>query len=162
MKSKPAAGILLGTALLTVLILPGCSKDKNDDNIPSLSKDKVRATITLSKEFLKAEGDVFSTTVSGIINTTGTYTDWNVNGQKKTGTSIEIGTDDFNGGKTIVIESVSEVVNGSISLSGFESGTTPFTVTYKIEKGSKILDEGTAKIVVDQDPLFIKNISLGN
>lgn len=145
---------LLAVATSGVLLLNSCSKNK--DTTPT--NKHIKATITLSSEFKKAEGDYFDVTISGN-DQNAHFTDWNVNGVKKTGTSVTIGTDDFNGGKTIVLESVSDVFSGGIEFGGFEYGNTPFTVTWKIEVGNAVKDEGSEKIVKDRDPVFSKSVS---
>ncbi|ANH82488.1 hypothetical protein A8C56_17280 [Niabella ginsenosidivorans] len=145
---------LLAVATSGILLFNSCSKNK--DTTPA--NKHVKATITLTSEFKKAEGDYFSVTISGN-DQNAHFTDWNVNGVKKTGVSVEVGTDDFNGGKTIVLESLSDVFSGGIEFGGFENANTPFTVSWKIEVGNTVKDEGSEKIVKNQDPVFSKAVS---
>lgn len=143
-------------ALVTFAFV-GCSKD--DDPKPVTFKDhNVTATISLSKEFKKAESDYFNLTISGG-KENGTFVDWDINGTKVTDDIIKLGTDDFDGGKTIVLKSLEKFQFGSLSFGGFEFGSTPYTVTWKIEDNGKVIDEGSKVIVKDADPQFLKMVS---
>lgn len=156
MKIQKKSLLMAGMLALTVLF--SCKK-KSDDPTGGTEGKKAKITISLSSEFKKAESDKFDVTVVGA-NATGTTIDWLVDGVTKKGSAITVGTDDFNGGKTIVIESASSFYAGNLSFGGFEFGATPFTVNYKIEVNGKIIDQGTERIVKDRDPLFIKQYQL--
>lgn len=138
-----------------LLIFAGCSKK----DTPGTQGKKAKVTITLSNTFSKAEGDYFDATVTAS-TTGGTTVDWIVNGTRKTGTAITVGTDDFNGGKTITLESASDFYAGLVTLGGFELGTTPYSVSYKVEVNGAVKDQGTQTVVKNQDPIFAKNIQL--
>ncbi len=144
---------LAGMAMM--LALTGCSKKDN----PGSSGKKAKVTITLSNTFSKAEGDYFTATVTANTSS-GTTIDWMVNGTRKTGTAITVGTDDFNGGKTITLESASDFYVGLVKMGGFEFGATPYSVTYKVEVDGSVKDQGNETLVKNQDPLFSKNIQL--
>lgn len=143
------------TLLFSLLLFTGCSKKDSPGN----TGKKAKVTITLSNTFSKAEGDYFDATVTAS-TTSGTTVDWIVNGTRKTGTAITVGTDDFNGGKTIILESASEFYTGLVALGGFEFGTTPYSVSYKVEVNGTVKDQGTQTVVKNQDPIFAKNIQL--
>ncbi len=154
MKMKLTYAAVLGLISLAIV---GCSKD--DDPKPVNFKDhNVTATITLSKEFKKAEQDNFSVTISGG-KENGTFVDWDVNGTKRTDDIVHLGTDDFDGGKTIVLKSLEKFQFGTLDFGGFEFGNTPYTVTWKIEDNGKVLDEGSKVVVKDADPKFLKMFS---
>ncbi|MGE9313026.1 hypothetical protein ACLOAU_15365 [Niabella sp. CJ426] len=142
--------------LATILVLAGCSK-KSDG--PGSTGKKAKVTITVSNTFSKAEGDYFNATVTASTST-GTTIDWTVNGTRKTGTAITVGTDDFNGGKTIILESSSEFYTGLVKMGGFEMGATPYSVSYKVEVNGSVKDQGNQTIVKNQDPIFTKDIQL--
>lgn len=142
-------------ALVTTLAFTSCSKKDN----PGSSGKKAKVTITLSNTFSKAEGDYFTATVTAN-NSSGATVDWLVNGTRQTGTAITIGTDDFNGGKTIILESAGDFYVGLVKMGGFEFGATPFAVSYKVEVNGAIKDQGNETLVKNQDPLFSKNIQL--
>ncbi|WP_018630792.1 hypothetical protein [Niabella aurantiaca] len=147
---------LLFSGLLLTL-LHSCSKD-DKPGFPSNDK-KAKLTFTVSSEFHKAEGDDFEVTV-GAGDKNGSFIDWMVNGVKKTGTIVSTGTDDFNGGKTITIESASDFFSGNVDFGGFENGGTPFTVTWKIEVNGGTIEEGTQRVVKDMSPVFSKSVQL--
>lgn len=147
--------LLFSGLLLTVLY--SCSKD-DKPGLPSNNK-KAKLTFTVSNEFHKAEGDDFEVSV-GAGDKTGDFIDWMVGGVKKTGTVVSVGTDDFNGGKTIVIESASDFFSGSVDFGGFEHGITPFTVTWKIEVNGNTIEQGTQRVVKDMSPSFSKSVQL--
>ncbi|WP_293947048.1 MULTISPECIES: hypothetical protein [unclassified Sphingobacterium] len=154
MKMKLMYAMVL--ALVTFAFV-GCSKD--DDPKPVNFKDhNVTATISLSKEFKKAENDYFNLTITGG-KENGTFVDWDINGTKVTDDIIKLGTDDFDGGKTIVLKSLEKFQIGSLNFGGFEFGSTPYTVTWKVEDNGKVVDEGSKVIVKDADPQFLKMIS---
>ncbi len=132
-------------AVLTVVLkrqFPGASK-------------KAKVTITLSGTFSKAEGDYFNATVTAS-TLNGTTIDWMVNGVRKTGTVITVGTDDFNGGKTITLESASDFYTGAVKLGGFEFGTTPYSVSYKVELNGAVKDQGNETLVKGGNLFFQK------
>lgn len=132
----------------------GCSKD--DDPKPVNFKDHdITATITVSKEFKKAENDKFDVSISGM-KTNSVFVDWNVNGVKVTDDIVRLGTDDFNGGKTVIFKSLEKFQVGDLTIGGFEFGATPYTVTWKIEDNGKVVEEGSKVIVKDADPQFLK------
>ncbi|CAM3609462.1 hypothetical protein SPPR111872_10535 [Sphingobacterium prati] len=142
---------------LVTLAFVGCSKD--DDPKPVNFKDHdITATITVSKEFKKAEDDYFNLSISGG-KENGTFVDWDINGTKVTDDIIQLGTDDFDGGKTIVLKSLEKFQFGSLKFGGFEFGSTPYTVTWKIEDNGKVVDEGSKVIIKDADPQFLKMVS---
>lgn len=143
------------TLIAAILLLTGCSKKDSPGN----SGKKAKVTITLSNTFSKAEGDYFTATVTANTSS-GTTVDWIVNGNRKTGTAITVGTDDFNGGNTITLETTSDFYVGLVKMGGFEFGATPYSVTYKVEVNGSVKDQGNATIVKNQDPLFSKNIQL--
>lgn len=152
---------LLSTVLMSAIVLTGCSRS-NDENSDELRSDKVKATITVSKEFVKADGYKMSVTATGVTNTTGKFTDWLVNGQRKTGINLELGTDDFAGGKTVTIESTDDVISGLVSIDAF-AGATPFTISHKVEKGGKVRSEGTnEQVKMGQDPTFMRSANLND
>ncbi|RQO76495.1 hypothetical protein DBR40_11350 [Pedobacter sp. KBW01] len=144
-------------AMIAVTLLFSCKK-KSDDPAANGGK-KAKITITLSGDFKKAEGDYFDVDVAGG-RTDASSIDWLVNGVTKKGTVITVGTDDFNGGKTIVLESASNFFAGSVQFGGFEFGATPFTVDYKIEVDGKVIDQGTERIVKDRSPIYTKSYQL--
>jgi len=161
MKVKILNTLLLGMILTSLMVFMGCSKDK-DEATPDMRAGKVNATITVSDEFVKADGYSFTVLASGATSISGGFTDWLVNGEKRTGTMIELGTDDFAGGKTITLESTKGVISGLISIQG-QAGAVPYTVSYKIEKGDEVRGEGTnEKIQQGQDPIFMKSADLSN
>lgn len=138
-----------------LMVLTGCSKKDN----PSNTSKKAKVTITLSGTFSKAEGDYFNATVAAS-TVNGTTIDWIVNGVRKTGTVVTVGTDDFNGGKTITLESASDFYTGAVKMGGFELGTTPYSVTYKVELNGDIKDQGTETLVKGREPVFSKDVQL--
>ncbi len=139
---------------LVTLAFVGCSKD--DDPKPVNFKDHdITATITVSKEFKKAENDNFEVSISGM-KTNSVFVDWNVNGVKVTDDFVKLGTDDFNGGKTVIFKSLEKFQVGDLTMSGFKFGATPFTVTWKIEDNGKVVEEGSKVIVKGADPNFLK------
>ncbi|NRF37884.1 hypothetical protein [Pedobacter foliorum] len=148
--------MMLACGMIALTVLFSCKKKDGDS--PSSDK-KAKITITLSSEFKKAESDKFDVTLVASKGN-GTTVDWNVNGVLVKGASLNLGTDDFNGGKTIVIESASGFYTGALNIGGFEFGATPFTVTYKVEVNGKLIDEGSQRIVKDRDPIFTKTIQL--
>jgi len=147
--------LVCGMAVLTLLF--SCKK-KDGGNAPSSDK-KAKITLTLSSEFKKAEQDKFDVTLVAS-KSDGTTIDWNVDGVLVRGASLNLGTDNFNGGKQIVIESASGFYTGALIIGGFEYGLTPFTVKYKVEVNGKVIDEGSERIVKDRDPIFTKTIQL--
>ncbi|MBZ4190019.1 hypothetical protein [Niabella beijingensis] len=149
--------ILLFSGLLLTL-LNSCSKD-DKPGLPS-NNNKAKLTFTVSNTFHKAEGDDFEVSV-GAGDKKGNFIDWMVNGAKKTGTVVLVGTDDFNGGKTIVIESASNFFSGNVHFGGFEGAATPFTVTWKIEVNGSTIEEGTQRVVKDMSPSFSRSFELG-
>ena len=144
------------TLLAALLMLTSCSK-KNDS--PGSSGKKAKVTITLSSTFSKAEGDYFNTTVTANTSS-GATVDWMVNGIRKTGTAITVGTDDFTGGNTLILESASDFYTGLVKMGGFEMGATPYSVSYKVEVNGSVKDQGNETIVKNQDPVFTKDIQL--
>ncbi|WP_449436090.1 hypothetical protein [Pedobacter steynii] len=144
-----------GIAALTILF--SCKKKDGGDG-PSSGK-KAKITLTLSSDFKKAESDKFDVTLVAS-KTNGSTVDWNVDGVLVKGASLNLGTDNFNGGKTIVIESADSFYTGALIFGGFEFGATPFTVTYKVEVNGKVIDQGSERIVKDRDPIFTKTIQL--
>lgn len=152
---KMLKALLFSGLLLT--LLNSCSKD-DKPGLPSNNK-KAKLTFTVSGEFHKAEGDDFEVTV-GAGDKNGSFIDWMVNGVKKTGTVVSTGTDDFNGGKTIVIESASDFFSGNVDFGGFEHGNTPFTVTWKIDVNGSTIEQGTQLVVKDMSPVFSKSVQL--
>jgi hypothetical protein len=144
------------TLLATISILAGCSK--NSDG-PGSAVKKAKVTITLSNTFSKAEGDYFNAIVTASTST-GTTIDWTVNGTRKTGAAITVGTDDFNGGKTVILESSGDFYTGAVKMGGFEMGATPYSVSYKVEVNGSVKDQGNETIVKNQDPIFTKDIQL--
>lgn len=143
-------------ALLAILALASCGK--KNSGIPGLTKKSAKLTFTISSTFLKSERDYFDVTVSGA--NSGSHIAWKVNGVKQTGVNVTVGTDDFNGGKTIILESDGTFDAGQVNFSGFEFGNTPFTVKWKIEVDNVTKDEGEKLIVKDQDPIFSKSLQL--
>lgn len=143
-------------ALLAVLVLASCGK--KNSGIPGLTQKKAKLVFTIDNTFLKSEGDYFDVTVSGA--NSGSYIAWKVNGVKQTGVNVTVGTDDFNGGNTITLESDGTYDWGQVSFSGFEMGNTPFTVKWKIEVDNVTKDEGEQLINKNRDPLFSKSLQL--
>lgn len=143
-------------ALLAILALTSCGK--KNSGIPGLTKRSAKLTFTVSSTFLKSEGDDFDVSVSGANNSN--YIAWKVNGVKKTGVNVVVGTDDFNGGKTIILESDGTFDVGQVNFNGFEFGNTPFTVKWKIEVDNVTKEEGEQLIVKGQNPIFNKTLQL--
>lgn len=159
---KKFSKLFLGVSLLTATVLSSCSKDSSSPIPGGPSNDKTaKLTFTVTSDFQKSEGDNFEVTV-GAGDASGKFIDWMVNGTRKTGTIVTVGTDDFNGGKTITIESASKFFSGNVDFGGFEHGDTPFTVTWKIEVNGKTIEEGTQKVVEDMSPIFSKNVQFKN
>ncbi|TKC09069.1 hypothetical protein [Pedobacter frigoris] len=148
--------MMLACGLTALTVLFSCKK--KDDNSPSSGK-KAKITLTLSSDFKKAEGDYFDVTLAAS-KTNGSTVDWKVDGVLVKGASLNLGTDNFNGGKTIVIESADSFYAGALNIGGFEFGATPFTVTYKVEVDGKVINEGSERIVKDRDPIFAKTTQL--
>lgn len=161
MKVKAMAKFLLSIILLTVIVCTGCSKD--DDNATSgLKAGKVKATITVSNEFIKADGYSFRVIATGATSISGKHTDWLVNGEKRTGIQIELGADDFAGGKTVILEATDAVITGLIVIQG-SAGVAPYTVTYKVEKGGETRGEASNdKIEKGQQPAYMRSIELND
>lgn len=161
MKVKNLNTILFGFILTTVMVFTGCSGD-DEESDPGLRAAKVNATITVSDEFVKTDGYRFTVMASGTTSISGSFTDWLVNGEKRTGIMIELGTDDFAGGKTIILESTEAVISGQITIQGL-AGAIPYTVTYKVEKGDEVRGEGTnEKVVQGQDPIYMRSANLSD
>lgn len=149
----------LGVASIALFIFSGCKKgDSTDTPVTGTTKRHAKIVFTISNTFSKTEGDYFDVTVSGA-NGNSTIA-WIVNGTKKTGVNVSAGTDDFNGGKTITLESDGNYDWGKVSFGGFEYGATPFNVTWKIEVDNVVKDSGNEKIIKGREPVFSKTVQL--
>lgn len=151
--------LLRSAMVASIMIFMACSKDKAS---PDLHAGKVSATITVSDAFVKANGYSFSVIAMGATSITGGFTDWLVNGEKRSGTRVELGTDDFAGGNTITLESTKDVISGLISIRGL-AGATPYTVTHSIKKGDEVRSEGTnEQVLPGQDPIYMRSANLSD
>lgn len=72
---------------------------------------------------------------------------WIVNGAEETDGQVQysVSKEYFYGGKTAVLQSKSGYLTASITISAFAM-KSPFTLTYKVEKGSKVMVEKTETI----------------
>ncbi len=142
--------------LVSTLLFTACGKK---DSSPSLSGKSAKITFSVSGTFDKASGDDFSIGAGGG-KLDGTYVDWKVNGATEIGTVVTVGSDFVDGGiSNAVIESVQKFSAGSVTISSFNIGGDPFTVTYKVEVDGKIIDEKSVTIADGDDPLY-KNYTL--
>lgn len=150
MKSRkliiPVAGISI--LLLSATLFSSCKK-----TVDTITGKNAKITFSVSNAFNKAEGDDFSLNVGGA-TFDGSSVDWTVDGTTEKGTIVSVTSDYVNGGKSnVVVASVQKFNTGSVSISSFNIGGAPFTVSYKVEVDGKVVDEKSVEIANDSDPL---------
>mgnify|MGYP006385496671 FL=1 len=133
--------ILLFTVLIGAI---SCSKD-SDSGQPSDNKEALKVTVTSSSSFTNDNSDI-RVAVSSHDNKANPMK-WVVNGVNGTDGQVlySVSKEYFYGGKTAVLQSPSGYLTSSINISAFAI-TNAFTLTYKIEKGNKVLVEKTETI----------------
>lgn len=149
MKMKLMYAVIL--ALVTFAFV-GCSKD--DDNTPSDGKGRVKLTVTTSSSFDKAKGANIQVSV-GSHDGNANPQKWKINGQELAAKTVYIySEDDFQGGKTYTFESVDSYLGASAQITALTTGTA-YTLTYKIEEGGKVHDEGTVEVKSGNSPVSL-------
>lgn len=139
MKMKMMYAMVLAFVMVAFV---GCSKD---DDGPSGGKGKVKLTVTTSSSFDKANGANIQVSV-GSHDGNANPQKWKVNGQELPAKTVYIySEDDFQGGKTFTFESVDSYLGANVAITALTTGAT-YTLTYKIEEGGKVHDEGTVEV----------------
>ncbi|MGJ1386581.1 hypothetical protein ACR782_10300 [Sphingobacterium spiritivorum] len=145
---KMKAMYLMVVALVMVAFV-GCS-DK-DDPAPSGNKEALKVTVTSSSAFT-TDGSEIRVSV-GSHDGKNPQT-WKVNGADGSPGQViyMVNSEYFVGGKTAVLQSPSNYMTASINISAF-SIKQPFTITYKIEQGGKVLVEKTEEVKTGATPI---------
>ncbi|MCA5006227.1 hypothetical protein [Sphingobacterium bovistauri] len=131
--------------LFTVLLgITSCSKD-SDDSSPVDSKEALKVTVTSSSTFTNDNSDIRVSV--GASDSNGKFMKWVVNGANGTDGQVlyNVSKEYFYGGKTAVLQSPSGYLTANINISAFAI-SAPFTLTYKVEKGNKVVVEKTESI----------------
>ncbi|MNI40452.1 hypothetical protein D3C73_946760 [compost metagenome] len=137
---------------LVTLAFVGCSKD--EDNTPSDGKGKVKLTVTTSSSFDKTKGANIQVSV-GSHDGNANPQKWKVNGQELAAKTVYMySEDDFQGGKTFTFESLDSYLGASASITAMTTGAA-YTLTYKIEEGGKVHDEGTVEVRSGNNPVSL-------
>lgn len=124
-------------------VFVGCSKD--DVGGSTNTKEALKVTVTSSSTFTNDNSQM---TVSvGATDAKGNAMKWVVNGANGVDGQVLyiLNSEYFYGGKTAVLQSQPNYTNASITISGF-SMTVPYTITYKVEQGNKVITEKTQSI----------------
>lgn len=146
---------LLSTIFLFTVLLGVTSCSKDSDNPSSGdSKEALKVTVTSSSAFTSDNSDI-RVSVSAIDGSSNPMK-WVVNGANGTDGQVlyNVSKEYFYGGKTAVLQSPSGYLTASINIAAF-SITTPFTLTYKVEKGNKVVAEKTESITPGGTPFSI-------
>ena len=149
MKMKLMYAIVL--ALVTFAFV-GCSKD--DDSTPSENKEALKVTVTTSSAFNIDGGEI--SVSGGSADASGKPQVWTVNGTAGTAGQVlySVNKEYFQGGKTAVLVSPSNYLTASVHISAFTI-KQPFTFTYKVEQGNKVIVEKTEEVKTDATPITI-------
>jgi len=147
--------LVYSTLVLTSFMLASCSGD--DGGSPSQGSEVVRFTVNVSNTYNTEEHHMVLVGFGGA-DASGKTVDLKVNGELKTNQLvITAGPEAFNTTRTHIFETVGNYQLISVSVSGSNlSDDVPFTISYKIEKGSKIITDKTQEItknngVLDED-----------
>jgi hypothetical protein len=136
----------------TVLFV-GCSKD--DDKSPSTSsKEALKVTVTTSSAY-STDGSEMRVSVSSS-DSKGNHMKWVVNGVDGTEGQVlyDVNKEYFQGGKTAILQSQPNYLRALVTIAAF-STKTPFSLTYKIEQGNKVIVEKTEAINVNATPVSV-------
>jgi len=139
---------------ITSFALVSCSSDDGSGGSSvEESSDKVRLTVTVSNSYSTDNAHHISLGFGGfdadskVISVT-------VNGELRTNQPVvSVNAAAFNTTKTYILESVGRFNSVSANVSGFNLSDIPFTVSYKIEKGSKVIVDQTKEITEDSGTL---------
>ena len=140
--------------LLTLIVgFISCSKD-SDDKQPNELKDALKVTVTSSSAFVNDDSDIRVSVATH--DNKANPMKWVVNGVDGTDGQVlyTVSKEYFYGGKTAVLESKSGYLTASINISAFAI-TKPFTITYKVEKGGKIMTQKTEAINPNTTPFTL-------
>jgi len=66
---------------------------------------------------------------------------------------VTAGSESFNTNKTYVFETVGNYQFVNVSISGYSISDVPFSISYKIEKGSKVIVDNTKEITENSEIL---------
>lgn len=134
--------------------LSSCSKDDDNGDGPSSDK-RIKITISSSDTFSKQTGGDLSISV-GSFDGSSKPQRWTIDG-KETGaeTLHTLSSNDFEGGKTHVLESQAEYAVASVTINGFSIDRS-FVLKYTIQQGSKVIADEEVELYKDRD-VFVKN-----
>jgi len=146
-------------ATLAGLALLSCSDKDNGTGLGS-SSETVRLTVTVSGSYDTEKHHNISASFGGH-DPAAKPIDVKVNGKVETNQAlVHANAESFNSTKTQVFESVGNYHQITASVGGFNiSDDFPFTVTYKLEKGSKTIANET-QTVTDNSGVLSKNYTV--
>lgn len=137
--------LALAIAMLTFVFI-GCSKDEDGGS----SKDVVKVTVSTSESFNALNGSSVSASISSS-DRGGEFLPVKINGETFSSKIIHQKHDsDFSGGQTHVFESVGDYQQVLVNIAGYSIQST-FTLTYKIEQGSKIIASEVVNFTPESD-----------
>ncbi|MDR6737634.1 MULTISPECIES: hypothetical protein [unclassified Sphingobacterium] len=150
MKMKLMYAVVL--ALVTFAFV-GCSKD-DDNTMPSENKGALKVTVTTSSSFTVDGGDV--SVSCGSAGSDAKPQTWTVNGTAGTTGQVlySVEKEYFQGGKTAILESPANYLTASVNISAFTI-KQPFTLTYKVEQGGKVIVEKSQEIKSGVTPVSV-------
>jgi len=144
--------IFFSSIALAGLALFSCSKD-DKDNVTGSSSETVRLTVTVSDAYDTDKHHNISAQFGG--SGPDGIIDVKANGKLETNQAlVHANAESFNSTKTQVFESVGRFSSVTASVGGF-SISDDFTVTYKLEKGSKTIANET-QTVTDKSGVLSK------
>jgi hypothetical protein len=152
MKIKMKLMYAMVLALVTFAFV-GCSKD-DDNTVPSENKGALKVTVTASSSFTVDGGDV--SVSCGSAGGDAKPQTWTVNGAAGTTGQVlySVEKEYFQGGKTAVLESPANYLTASVNISAFTI-KQPFTLTYKVEQGGKVIVEKSQEIKSGVTPISV-------
>jgi len=136
--------ILYSAIVFTSFVMASCSSD--DGGSSSQVSEVVRFTVNVSNSYNTEDHHDVLVGFGGA-DATGKAIDLKVNGELKTNQLVvAIGPESFNITSTYVFETIGNYELVNVPLKGFCLSDTSFTISYKIEKGSKIIIDKTQEI----------------
>lgn len=138
---------------LVTLAFVGCSKD-DDNTVPTDNKGALKVTVTTSSSFSVDGGEV--SVSCGSMGGDAKPQTWTVNGAAGTVGQVlySVEKEYFQAGKTAVLESPANYLTASVNISAFTI-KQPFTLTYKVEQGGKVIVEKSQEIKSGVTPVSV-------